>query len=364
MGIYSTSVFQALIRHERNRVDRDGNCFSIAVFDSAAINSGQFSERDLCDLLKKEMRGIDEAGWLDDSTIGVLLPSTNLSGGQRFASRACGTSLANGHLLSYEVYSYPDHWISNDKDETAGSEAKGVRIGLGKKGFSAFNIKIPAWKRILDISVSLAVLLVLWPLFLLVAAYIKIVSPGPVFFRQIRVGYGGKPFSFIKFRSMKHGNDQGTHQSHIVTRIRSDNPLLKLDSQDKRIIPGGRFLRKACIDELPQILHVLRGEMSLVGPRPCLPYEATEFLHWHNHRFDVLPGMTGLWQVSGKNKLTFTQMLRLDISYANNMSLWNDIKIIFLTIPAIFNLVTENIASKIKKQTALTEEPNREQAIS
>jgi lipopolysaccharide/colanic/teichoic acid biosynthesis glycosyltransferase len=235
---------------------------------------------------------------------------------------------------------------------------------LGKKGFSAFNIKIPAWKRILDICVSLAVLLVLWPLFLLVAAYIKIVSPGPVFFRQIRVGYGGKPFSFIKFRSMKYGNDQGTHQSHIVTRIRSDNPLMKLDSQDKRIIPGGRFLRKACIDELPQILHVLRGEMSLVGPRPCLPYEATEFLHWHNHRFDVLPGMTGLWQVSGKNKLTFTQMLRLDISYANNMSLWNDIKIIFLTIPAIFNLVTENIASKIKKQTALTEEPSREQAIS
>ncbi len=364
MGIYNVTIFQALIRHERNRADRDGNSFSIAIFEANSVRSISFSEKNLCDILKKEMRTIDEIGWLDSNTICVLLPATDLSGAQRYASRACGAALACGHPLSYEVFSYPKNWIDQTDDHENQKPEGSRQSKVASKTEQAFTLKIPFWKRALDITVSSIVILILWPVFLTTAIYIKIVSPGPIFFRQTRIGYGGKPFSFIKFRSMKHNNDQGTHQSHIVTRIRSNNPLLKLDAVDPRIFPGGRFLRKSCIDELPQIFHVFRGEMSLVGPRPCLPYEAKEFLRWHNHRFDVLPGMTGLWQVSGKNKLTFTQMLRLDISYANSMSLKNDIKIILMTIPAIFDLLTEKIGAKVKMAVNLIEEPDRKEAIS
>ena len=123
----------------------------------------------------------------------------------------------------------------------------------------------------------------------------------------------------------------------------------KLDEAgDARIIPGGRMIRRACIDEFPQLLNVLRGEMSLVGPRPCLPYEAEEYLRWHTYRFDVLPGMTGAWQVSGKNKLTFKQMIRLDIRYCNSMSLWLDLKVLLLTGPTILGMIAESVAKRWK----------------
>ena len=123
----------------------------------------------------------------------------------------------------------------------------------------------------------------------------------------------------------------------------------KLDrDRDPRIIPGGRVLRKACLDELPQLFNVLRGEMSLVGPRPCIPYEAEEYLRWHTHRFDILPGMTGLWQVSGKNKLSFEQMIRLDIAYTNRMSPMQDLKILLLTLPTVIGLVLEAGVKKLR----------------
>jgi lipopolysaccharide/colanic/teichoic acid biosynthesis glycosyltransferase len=139
---------------------------------------------------------------------------------------------------------------------------------------------------------------------------------------------------------MKWGNNQDIHRDHVIAAIRVGGALQKLDDKgDSRIIPGGRFLRKACLDELPQLLNVLRGEMSLVGPRPCMPYEAEEYSHWHRQRFNVMPGMTGLWQVSGKNKLNFDEMVSLDLEYANKMSFFFDLKILLLTAPAIIILV-------------------------
>jgi lipopolysaccharide/colanic/teichoic acid biosynthesis glycosyltransferase len=168
---------------------------------------------------------------------------------------------------------------------------------------------------------------------------------------------------------MKHGNDQGAHEEHIIKRIRAGQALAKLDDKDSRIIPGGKFLRKACVDELPQLFNVLRGDMSLVGPRPCMAYEAREFLMWHTHRFDAVPGMTGLWQVSGKNKLTFVEMIRLDIAYAANMSLLNDLVILARTVPAIVVMVFEALWKKFRKSDSLSggmslaEEPMRKQAV-
>jgi lipopolysaccharide/colanic/teichoic acid biosynthesis glycosyltransferase len=134
--------------------------------------------------------------------------------------------------------------------------------------------------------------------------------------------------------------------------------MVKLDTQkkDPRIIPGGEILRKTCIDELPQLLNVLRGDMSLIGPRPCIRYEANEFAPWHHQRFNILPGMTGLWQVSGKNRLTFTEMIRLDIRYSKNMSFWLDLKIILLTPWAVLVQIIDSLKSRYKRANPPQEE--------
>ena len=134
------------------------------------------------------------------------------------------------------------------------------------------------------------------------------------------------------------------HKRHLALLIREgDTPMRKLDSNDSRIIPLGKFLRKTGLDELPQLVNVLRGEMSLIGPRPCLPNEACDYLVWQRRRFDVHPGLTGLWQVNGKNRTTFAQMMRLDITYAKSRSFWMDIKILLKTIPAVIEQATEKL---------------------
>jgi lipopolysaccharide/colanic/teichoic acid biosynthesis glycosyltransferase len=199
----------------------------------------------------------------------------------------------------------------------------------------------------LDIIGALAGLILLSPLFLLIAVFIKIFSPGPVFYSQERIGFLGKTFTFWKFRTMHVANDATEHRQYLSELIQSDAPMLKLDDgRDNRIISFGKFLRSSCLDELPQLINVLLGDMSLVGPRPCLPYEAEEYLQWHARRFDTVPGMTGLWQVSGKNRTTFKEMIRLDIRYSQEMSPWMDIKILFLTGPAILGMVSEPLARK------------------
>ena len=205
-----------------------------------------------------------------------------------------------------------------------------------------FASRVPRWKRAMDIVCSGMVLVLFSPIFLLTAILIKVVSPGPVFFKQARVGHGGKLFFCWKFRTMKVDADTSVHEQHVRGLIKKqasnfdEKPMVKLDSDDDyRIIPFGRILRESALDELPQLINVLRGEMSLVGPRPCITYEAQEYLPWHRERFDAVPGLTGLWQVSGKNKTTFTEMMRFDIAYEKQKSLWLDLKLLIKTLPAI-----------------------------
>ena len=170
----------------------------------------------------------------------------------------------------------------------------------------------------------------------LIAVVIRMVSAGPVLFKQERVGFLGRRFMCFKFRTMFMGSDTSTHRGHLDQLITSGAPLEKMDAHgDSRIIPFGVLLRSSGLDELPQLINVLRGEMSLVGPRPCLQYESEKFLPWQRERFNAVPGLTGLWQVSGKNRTTFVKMMQLDIAYARNKSLWLDLKIIFKTIPAL-----------------------------
>ncbi len=197
-------------------------------------------------------------------------------------------------------------------------------------------VKDLRWKHRLDALLILLALPGLIPLALLIALLIKSVSTGPILFRQERIGYLGRRFRCFKFRTMFVDADTTAHQEHIRHLMNSDSPMMKMDSRrDPRIIPFGLLLRASGLDELPQLMNVLRREMSLVGPRPCLPYEFDQYLLWQKERFDTLPGLTGYWQISGKNRTTFVEMIRYDIDYARRRSLWLDWIILLKTVPAL-----------------------------
>jgi lipopolysaccharide/colanic/teichoic acid biosynthesis glycosyltransferase len=198
-----------------------------------------------------------------------------------------------------------------------------------------------ALKRLIDIAGSAALLCLLGPLFALVAAAIKVNSKGPIIFKQIRVGQHGKPFRFFKFRSMYIGSDAALHKEYVTTFISSGAPsngsngVYKI-TNDPRVTALGRWLRKTSLDELPQLWNVLCGDMSLVGPRPPIPYECECYALWHRRRIlDAKPGITGLWQVRGRSRLNFNDMVRLDLRYAKQWSIWLDIKILLQTPKAV-----------------------------
>jgi lipopolysaccharide/colanic/teichoic acid biosynthesis glycosyltransferase len=173
------------------------------------------------------------------------------------------------------------------------------------------------------------------PVVILVALWVKVVSPGPIFFKQERVGYRGSRFLLFKFRTMKVNVETQSHEKHLEQLIDGNAPMTKLDSGDPRIIAGGRILRALGLDELPQLFNVLRGEMSLVGPRPCTPHEFRRYKDWQRERVNALPGLTGYWQVNGKNKTTFTEMVHMDIWYTRNLSPLLDLAILVRTVPAV-----------------------------
>jgi len=202
--------------------------------------------------------------------------------------------------------------------------------------------QVPATKRLLDFACILFVLPALVPITVAVGTYIKLVSRGPILFRQERVGHLERRFMGLKFRSMHVGADSRTHESHTTQLLKSNLPLTKMDVRgDDRLIPLGRLIRASGIDELPQLLNVLRGEMSIVGPRPCTAYEYALLRDDQKTRFRTLPGMTGLWQVCGKNKTTFSQMIDLDAAYVVRWSIGLDLKILLRTLPVLGHQVIE-----------------------
>jgi exopolysaccharide production protein ExoY len=217
---------------------------------------------------------------------------------------------------------------------------------------------VPVWKRSFDrfwviLSLPLAI-----PLLLLVALWIRLVSRGPALFRQERIGMGGRHFTLYKFRSMYHGAATIDHEAHVGRLVESGSPMVKLDLLgDSRLIPGGCFLRTAGLDELPQLLNVLRGEMSLVGPRPCLPEEYGFFSASQRRRFEVLPGLTGLWQVNGKNRVTFKEMNAMDVDYAKRMSPWLDLRIMGRTPMALLRQMGECMAQHRRNRQGTSGDP-------
>lgn len=204
--------------------------------------------------------------------------------------------------------------------------------GLAERHENPVESTPPRWKRPLDLSCIVAALPLILPLVLLMILWIKLVSRGPALFLQERVGKDGIPFTLYKFRSMKVDAETASHEAYLRQLAESDSPMIKLDLLcDSRMIPGGCMMRASGLDELPQLLNVIKGQMSLVGPRPCLPHEYSLFNNEQKERFKILPGLTGCWQVSGKNRTTFNEMSLMDIGYAKSPSIITDLRIMMRT---------------------------------
>jgi lipopolysaccharide/colanic/teichoic acid biosynthesis glycosyltransferase len=201
---------------------------------------------------------------------------------------------------------------------------------------------LPIWKRGIDLGCCLAALPLLAFATVLMAGITSVFSPGPIFFQQERIGHRGSRFRLYKLRTMHVSSGTTCHETHFAQLVKSNGPMQKLDAgRDGRLIPGGWLLRATGFDELPQVINILRGEMSVVGPRPCIPYEYGAYTASQRQRFESLPGLTGLWQVSGKNRTSFEDMVRLDIEYARRRTVGLDVKIILLTIPALCIQIVE-----------------------
>jgi lipopolysaccharide/colanic/teichoic acid biosynthesis glycosyltransferase len=208
--------------------------------------------------------------------------------------------------------------------------------------------RVPGWKSGFDVTCILLSLPIWLPLLLLLMLATRIASRGPIFYRQRRVGLGGRHFFIWKFRTMKLSAETQTHEHYFEQLMRADCPMTKLDAHgDPRLAPFGRILRASGLDELPQIFNVLCGEMSLVGPRPCLPNEFAHYEPWQRERVNGLPGLTGYWQVNGKNKTTFNEMIAMDLFYLKNMSVLLDLKIMLKTC---FVIAGQTLESRVAVQ--------------
>ena len=220
-------------------------------------------------------------------------------------------------------------------------------------------MRMPGWKRALDLTL-IALTYPIWlPLMLLIMAAIKISSPGPIFYRQERVGLRGRTFMIFKFRSMKVHAQTSGHELHFERLMRGGAPMTKLDAGDPRIIPWGRVLRATGLDELPQVFNVIRGEMSLVGPRPCTRLEFERYEDWQRERVNALPGLTGYWQVNGKNRTTFQQMIEMDLFYAKHSSVCLDLWIMIKTPAVLFMQTLELLQKRALKLAKVNTGPQK-----
>jgi len=354
--INPSHVFKVILQRERTRSDRNGHELAFIIFEVHNETTEDIT-REVIKALKTRARTIDQFGWYEEGYIGIVLPNTSYDGGLKFARDVNEILLDNKTCPTmFKVYSYPSKWnMRNDFISQKTIESKAFDHQFIDGIEQVFTVQIPGWKRFIDATGALIALILFSPIFVIVPLLIKLLSKGPVFFTQKRVGYGGRVFNFIKFRTMKINGNKSQHEDYYSSLIKSDKPMIKIDKHDPRIIPFGKVLRKTCVDELPQLFCVLRGNMSLVGPRPCLPNEAKEYLKWHKYRFDIKPGMTGLWQVSGKDILSFQEMIRLDILYSKKLGFFKDIRILVNTIPAVVRI----IIGKFKKDYLLNKAVQR-----
>ncbi len=329
------------LQREKRRIERSKAPLSIGVFRfGSSKHSGPNKVIELLQLLSINMRETDILGYLTEDLIALLLPDTNEQGIKRFVDKILNQTNSLG--VSTMVATYPDQLF--DRLITEHHDLQDPHVPLIDGATGRYKSGYPL-KRCLDIVGTLVGILVLSPLMLVTAIAIALTSPGPVIFKQIRMGKGGVPFVFYKFRSMARNVDDRIHREYVAKLINenleeinqgnTDNPMYKIKS-DPRVTRVGKIIRKTSIDELPQFFNVLKGDMSLVGPRPPLPYETENYQSWHLRRLlEIKPGITGLWQVEGRSKTSFNDMVRMDIRYIRYCSLRLDVKILLKTVKVV-----------------------------
>lgn len=351
--ILNEEAFRRMIAIERKRTERSRKPFLLMLLDTGNHQSSERNKKALDSIvpvLLSSTRETDVIGWYKDwMTVGAIFTGlivddkdTILSAILTRMSTALQGKLTveQFNQVSMSFHFFPDDW---DDDISGPPSNPALYPDLFNRDHGRrFLLGI---KRAMDVLGSALALILCSPLFLLMALAIKASSKGPVIFKQQRVGQYGKRFTFLKFRSMHIGNDPGVHKEYITKLIAghaerqassgNSEGVYKL-TNDRRITRVGKFLRRTSLDELPQFLNVLKGDMSLVGPRPAIPYEVAAYETWHRRRvLEVKPGITGLWQVHGRGRVRFDEMVRLDLQYASSWSPWLDINILMRTPSAV-----------------------------
>ena len=327
------------LKIEKQRTDRTKSPLSVLVFTLDPLwSKDHLAFWRLLQLLSQSKRATDILGYLSDQKVALLLPHTDAGGAQALVAIVRERA---GELVSAAASAtYPDEiFDSLLRDTPGGGDSTELLFQVPAENPPYIEGML---KRSIDVVGSLLALILFSPVMLVAAIAIKATSPGPVIFRQARLGLRGRSFQFYKFRSMVANSDDRAHREYVANLIEgnldvinkgdADRPLYKM-KDDPRVTKVGRFIRKTSIDELPQLFNVLKGDMSLVGPRPPLPYEAEKYESWHLRRIlEIRPGITGPWQVYGRSSTSFDQMVRLDLGYIRGCSLWLDIKLLLATV--------------------------------
>lgn len=345
--ISDEDLFHHQLQLERRRSERTGDPFVLMILDTINLDGSVTFTRlaEICAALQAETRVTDLYGWYKyPSAIGVIF--TALEGASRssiesaLSAKTYGAldkvmspaEMKNVHISFHFFPEVIDQGIPSLKSE----KELYPDVKKSSQSRTVYNIA----KRFIDVAVSLTGLLLFAPLLLAIAVCVKASSKGPVFFKQRRLGKFGKEFEFLKIRTMYIGNNHEIHKQYVhslIHQAHKSKPVYKI-TDDPRVTPIGRFLRKSSLDELPQLINVLKGEMSLVGPRPPIPYEVADYRYWHRRRvIEAKPGITGLWQVYGRSRTTFDEMVRLDLRYITEQSLWLDFKILLHTPFAVIS---------------------------
>jgi lipopolysaccharide/colanic/teichoic acid biosynthesis glycosyltransferase len=336
----SQRAFAEQVRLEERRADRTEAALSVAVFELGSERDGGDLNAEFLQFLSVRKRETDTLGSIAQNRVALLLPDTGVDGVRALVDQI--TDEFRDLALHATTATYPKQSLESliAKPECSIESPAANGSVFSSEARTGYRLK-----RGLDLMGASVLVVLFAPLMLFTAVVVALTSRGPVIFKQMRLGKGGVPFVFYKFRSMTANADDRVHREYVTRLIAGQSaglnqgngsaPLFKLKA-DPRVTRVGRFIRKTSIDELPQLFNVLKGEMSLVGPRPPLPYEAEKYQSWHMRRLlDLKPGITGVWQVEGRSKTSFDDMVRLDLRYMDKCSLWQDLKILLKTVKVV-----------------------------
>lgn len=348
-GVLAEETFRAMLLLERRRAERSRNPFVLMLVNMPiSVATSETEGFRVARAVSTTVRESDLVGWYDGrQVLGVIFTEINLDVKHsiieilkpkvlKALQENVDSSIAS--KLSVTFHLFPENFGDSNSDRTAD-----IKLYPDLHDEPAKKTASMAIKRVIDIAGSAMLLIVLAPLLAAIAVAIKLTSKGPVIFRQERLGQFGHRFRLLKFRTMRVNNDPGIHRDYVRKFIAgaaeqqpTSGPTIYKIKSDPRVTTVGKFLRKTSLDELPQFWNVLRGEMSLVGPRPPVAYEFEVYDFWHRRRvLEVKPGVTGLWQVSGRSRTCFDDMVRLDLRYSQQWSLWLDLKILMATPLAV-----------------------------